>query len=83
MFDWAQNINKPLREQELQTSQVLHCQTLSDLNRITQGLDSFLLPGFFQELHQEIFYPHNGNKAVWNPTLPTHRQEQWISLAKP
>lgn len=49
MFDQAENIDKPLSEQELQTNQVLHCQTMSDLNRITQGLDSFLLPGFSQE----------------------------------
>lgn len=49
MFALSENINKPLSESELQTSQVLHYQTLSDLDRITQGLASFLLPGFSKE----------------------------------
>lgn len=49
MFDQAENIIKPLSESELQTSQVLHCKTMSDLNGITQGLAGFLLPGFCPE----------------------------------
>lgn len=46
MFDQAENINKHLSESDLQTIQILHCQTLSDLGGIAQGLGSFLLPGF-------------------------------------
>lgn len=44
MFDQAENINKSLSESEHQTS--FHHQTLSDLDRITQGQASFLMPGF-------------------------------------